>query len=294
MRIGIYARLLKTSSAKDFFLHLTDLLDDRNIEMILYKPFGQHLMEEHDIELKWDLFDVDDLKTDTIDYLLSIGGDGTMLDTLGIVQDRKIPVIGVNLGRFGFLASSQTNEIEDMLDELVNKSYSIDRRSVLRLVSDDGHFEPFPYGLNDFVIHKRDSASMIIVHAYLNGEFLNSYWADGLIIATPTGSSGYSLSCGGPLCFPQSASFVITPIAPHNLNVRPVVISDENVVSFEFEARNQTVLASLDSRSESISTGQQLAIRKADFFFKMITLSNQNYMNTIRKKLNWGIDQRNY
>ncbi len=278
----------------DFFLHLIDLLEVRNIAVLIHKNFGEYLKEEHDLKVKYDVFDDKDSISGQIDYLICVGGDGTMLDTLKIVKDSNIPVVGVNLGRFGFLASSQTNEIEQTIDELVNKSYSIDKRAVLQLVSDEGLFEPFPFGLNDFVIHKQDTTSMIIVHTYLNGEFLNSYWADGLILATPTGSSGYSLSCGGPLCFPQSASFVVTPIAPHNLNVRPVVISDKNVISFEFEGRSQSVLASLDARSESIRTGVQLAVRKAEFTYSMIRLSSQNYMNTIRNKLNWGIDQRNY
>lgn len=278
----------------DFFLHLTDLLERKGVETLVYSQFGTYLRKKHKFKSTWETFDENDLLAKQVDYLISVGGDGTMLDTLRIVRDSNVPVIGVNLGRFGFLASSQTHEIEQTIDELVRKSYSIEKRAVLQLVSDDLLFDPFPFGLNDFVIHKQDTTSMITVHTYLNGEFLNSYWADGLILATPTGSSGYSLSCGGPLCFPQSASFVVTPIAPHNLNVRPVVISDENVISFEFESRSRSVLASLDSRSESIPKNIQLAVRKAEFSYSMIRLSSQNYMNTIRNKLNWGIDQRNY
>ena len=164
---------------------------------------------------------------------------------------------------------------------------------MLKLESDQPLFGDFPYALNDFVIHKKDTSSMITVRAYLNGVFLNAYWADGLICSTPTGSSGYSLSCGGPLLFPGSRSFVITPIAPHNLNVRPAVISEESVVSFETEGRTDSYLVTLDSRSETVTKGTKLAIQKANFSFRTVRLQEESYMNTIRKKLMWGLDNRN-
>jgi len=293
LKIGIYSRLLKSISQIDFYHRLIELLHSRGIECLLFYTLADHLLKEHNISSPLATFSGIDLEPGSLDYLVSLGGDGTMLDTLSIVKNSGIPVLGVNTGRFGFLASSQMSEIENTIFELQNKSYAIEERSVLQLEAEESLFGDFPYALNDFVLHKKDSSSMITVHTYLNGVFLNSYWADGLIISTPTGSSGYSLSCGGPLLFPGSSSFVVTPIAPHNLNVRPVVVSDENIISFEFEGRTSSVLASLDSRSVSLLKGVELAIKKADFKFKMVRLSNENYMDTIRKKLMWGRDKRN-
>jgi NAD+ kinase len=292
MKIGIYARILKSKEQEEFVHSLLELLKVKQIKIFVHttlaKILGPEVMDD-----SISTFSGSDLNFGDIDYLLSLGGDGTMLDTLMLVKDTCTPVLGVNMGRFGFLASSQKENIKQTIHELEQKSYTIDKRSVLMLESDSALFSTFPYALNDFVIHKKDSSSMITVHTYLNGVFLNSYWADGLICSSPTGSSGYSLSCGGPLLFPGSSSLVITPIAPHNLNVRPAVISDSNVVSFEIESRTNSFLVSLDSRSISVNKGIQLAIRKAPFSFYMVRLSNETFMNTIRKKLMWGIDNRN-
>jgi len=293
MKVGLYARLLKTEKTVEFLHKLLDLLRDKGIEYYFYHKFEDHLKHQHGLHHLGDIFHSTDLSENRLDALISIGGDGTMLDTLQIVKDTEIPVLGVNIGRFGFLASTQMQNIEETIDELQNNSYSLVKRSVLQLDSENRNFITFPYALNDFVIQKKDSSSMITVHTYLNGEFLNSYWSDGLIVASPTGSSGYSLSCGGPLVFPGSASFVVTPIAPHNLNVRPVVISDNNVVTMEVAGRTRSVLVSMDSRSESVDINTQLAIKKAPFSFNLIKLSNENYMKTLRNKLNWGSDIRN-
>lgn len=293
MKVGLYARLLKTAETVEFLQGLLQLLKDRGIQYYFYHKFEDHLKHQHDLMHLGDVFHSADLQDNRLDVIISIGGDGTMLDTLQIVKDTEIPVLGVNIGRFGFLASTQMQTIELTLDELQNNSYTIAKRTVLQLDSEDQSFVTFPYALNDFVIQKKDSSSMITVHTYLNGEFLNSYWSDGLIIATPTGSSGYSLSCGGPLVFPGSASFVVTPIAPHNLNVRPVVISDNNIITMEVAGRTRSVLVSLDSRSESVNINTQLAIKKAPFTFNLIKLSDENYMKTLRNKLHWGTDIRN-
>lgn len=292
MKIGIYARVLKSEEQLQFVDQLIRLLKKRNIDVWLHRDFAAFL-KQRNMEIGYHLFDNNSLETDSIDFLMSLGGDGTMLDTLTIVRDTNIPVLGVNMGRFGFLASSQMEDIEGTIRELENQTYSIDKRTVLQLESNRQVFNTFPHALNDFVIHKKDSASMITVHAYVNGVFLNSYWSDGLICATPTGSSGYSLSCGGPLLFPGSSSFVLTPIAPHNLNVRPAVISDDHVLSFEIEGRTNSFLATIDSRTVTIEKGTQLAVKKADFKFRMIRLENESFMDTIRKKLMWGIDNRN-
>jgi NAD+ kinase len=293
MKVGLYARILKTKETLAFLQNLLRLLNEKGIEYYFFHKFEEHLKHQHDLSNLGEVFHSSDLDDNRLDAIISIGGDGTMLDTLQIVRDTEVPVLGVNIGRFGFLASTQMESVEDTLDEIQNNSYSIEKRTVLQLDSEEQNFITFPYALNDFVIQKKDSSSMITVHTYLNGEFLNSYWSDGLIVATPTGSSGYSLSCGGPLLFPGSASFVVTPIAPHNLNVRPIAISDNHIVTMEVAGRTRSVLVSMDSRSESVDINTQLAIKKAPFTFNLIKLSDENYMKTLRNKLNWGSDIRN-
>jgi NAD+ kinase len=228
-----------------------------------------------------------------IDFLLSLGGDGTILDTLTLVQDSSIPVLGINTGRLGFLTGVGTEDIAAALESLVKGHYTIDKRSLLRLESNRNLFGGVNYALNELTIHKKDSSSMIIINTFLNGEYLNSYWADGLIVATPTGSTGYSLSCGGPIVAPYSDNFVITPIAPHNLNVRPIVVSDKHVISLEVEGRSPYFLASLDSRSVTIDSAISLAIRREDFNMNLVRLGSSNFLDTLRKKLNWGLDTRN-
>lgn len=228
------------------------------------------------------------------DFIISIGGDGTILSSLEIIRDTPVPVVGVNTGRLGFLAGVAASEAIQLIPELEKGHFSIDKRTMLELSSDKSLFGEVRFALNDFVLHKKDSSSMITIHTYINGEFLNSYWSDGLIISTPTGSTGYNLSCGGPILYPASQSFVITPIAPHNLNVRPMIISDQNVISFEVEGRSSSFLATLDSRSETISNKTQLAIKRADFCLNLVRLNGENYLQTLREKLMWGYDNRNF
>jgi NAD+ kinase len=227
-----------------------------------------------------------------VECLISIGGDGTILDTLTMVQDTMIPVMGINTGRLGFLSSISKEDVSRALEALREGQYSLDKRTLIKLDTTRNLFGDVNYALNELTIHKKDSSSMIIIHTYLNGEYLNSYWADGLIIATPTGSTGYSLSCGGPIVMPQSGNFVITPIAPHNLNVRPIVVSDKFVISLEVEGRSQYFLASLDSRSVTIDASIQLAVRKAEFSMNLIRLNNENFLGMLRNKLMWGHDLR--
>lgn len=227
------------------------------------------------------------------DMLMSLGGDGTMLDTVTFVGDSNIPIIGINLGRLGFLAAISEDEVDGALSSLIQGSYTIEKRSLLHLDANIPLFGNAPFGLNEFTIHRKDSSSMIKIHTYLNGEFLNTYWADGLIVATPTGSTGYSLSCGGPVVFPQASNFVITPVAPHNLNLRSIVVPDDGVISFEVEGRSDTFLCTLDSRSETITSETQLAIRKEHFSISLVRPHEHNFLKTIRQKLYWGIDKRN-
>lgn len=228
-----------------------------------------------------------------VEMMFSFGGDGTMLDTVTFVGASNIPLIGINLGRLGFLAAISEDEVDDALNALMQGSYTIEKRSLLHLDANVPLFGDSPFGLNEFTIHRKDSSSMIKIHTYLNGEFLNTYWADGLIVATPTGSTGYSLSCGGPVVFPQASNFVITPVAPHNLNVRSIVVPDDGIISFEVEGRSDAFLCTLDSRSEAITSDMQLAIRKENFTISLVRPHEHNFLKTIRQKLYWGIDKRN-
>lgn len=294
MHVGIYARVMKNKVAVDCLHALIACLVKKGIGVYFHDHLHKVLTESKvSLDQTYDIFTTEEIRQAGIDYLLCIGGDGTMLDTLNIVRDSGIPVLGFNTGRLGYLATSNPDAVEKVVNELIKKSYHIDRRSLLKLEADQELFNGFAYALNDFVIHKKDSTSMITVHTYLNGEFMNTYWADGLIVATPTGSSAYSLSCGGPILIPQSASFALTPIAPHNLSVRPVVIPDNTVLSFEIEGRVKSYLISLDSRNCSIRKGTQIAVKKAAFTFNLIRLSDENYLDALRNKMMWGMDARN-
>ena len=229
----------------------------------------------------------------TIDCLISVGGDGTVLDAITLIGDTNIPILGVNYGRLGFLASISKDELSLMVEALVNRSYVIDKRTLIHLDSNTPVFGDTPFGLNEFVVHKRDTSPMIKIHTYLNGEFLNSYWADGLIVSTPTGSTGYNMSCNGPILFPESASFVITPVAPHNLNVRSIVVPDTSVISFEIEGRTEELICALDARKEIVDKKIELAVKKENFKVSFIRLNENSYLTTLRNKLTWGLDKRN-
>jgi NAD+ kinase len=228
-----------------------------------------------------------------IDCLISLGGDGTVLDAITLVGDTLIPILGINYGRLGFLATISKDELSVMVEALVNRSYVIDKRTLLHIDSSIPVFNSTPFALNEFAIHKRDTSPMIKIHTYLNGEFLNSYWADGLIIATPTGSTGYNMSCNGPILFPESSSFVITPVAPHNLNVRSVVVPDSSVISFEIEGRTDELICALDARKEIVPINIQIAVKKENFCAHFIRLNENSYLTTLRTKLTWGLDKRN-
>ena len=228
-----------------------------------------------------------------IDCLISLGGDGTVLDAVTLVGDTNIPILGINYGRLGFLASISKDELSLMVDALINRTFVIEKRALMHLDSNLPIFGTTPFGLNEFVIHKRDTSPMIKIHTYLNGEFLNSYWADGLIVSTPTGSTGYNMSCNGPILFPDSASFVITPVAPHNLNVRSIVVPNTSVISFEIEGRTEELICALDARKEIVPKNIQLAVQKEAFTVSFIRLNENSYLTTLRTKLTWGLDKRN-
>lgn len=228
-----------------------------------------------------------------LDFVLSIGGDGTLLDTVCLVGSKEIPILGLNTGRLGFLATVATNKIEEAILHLAKGNYQLESRTLLSLHSSKKLFNGMNFALNEFTIHKKDTSSMITVHTYIDGMYLNSYWSDGLIVATPTGSTGYSLSCGGPLITPGAKNFVITPVSPHNLNVRPIIVSEESEISFEIEGRTDKFMISLDSRSTSISSEVKLKVKKEGFCAKLVKLPAYDFFDTLRQKLNWGLDMRN-
>ncbi len=293
MRIAVYSRLLKPQDIA-FVQVVFDSLSRWETAIYVHSEYFTEIQEKITFSGTLHTFDgYETLKAAAVELLISLGGDGTILDTLSFVKDSNIPIAGVNLGRLGFLSSIDKNAIEEAITALVHGDYELDKRSVLQLDSNLPLFNGLNYAINDCTISKRDTSSMIVVHTYINGEFLNSYWADGLIIATPTGSTGYSLSCGGPIIFPNSSNFVITPIAPHNLTMRPMVIPDDAILSFEIEGRGEYFLCTLDSRFEAITQQHRLAVKKANFTINIARLFEQNFLSTLRDKLGWGIDSRN-
>jgi NAD+ kinase len=291
MKIAIYGRPTSETNTEPFS-SLFDILNQYKAEILIYEPFYKFLKEK--IELKGNIktFDSHTGFDEKVNYMLSVGGDGTFLETLTFVRNKAIPVLGINTGRLGFLANVAKTEIKAAIEALADKKYTVEKRSLLSLISPRNLFGEVNYALNELTIFK-DSPSMITIHTYINGDYLNSYFADGLIIATPTGSTAYSLSCGGPIVMPGSQNYVITPVAPHNLNVRPLVISDSNTIRLKVEGRSKHYIASLDSRNQTVESSVELEIKKADFCMNIIQLENQNFFNTIRNKLLWGLDRRN-
>ena len=293
MRIFIYSRVLKEKDTP-ILQELIRTLDDLEMKYIFPRQYWQQIesMEVLKGELEV-LDDWEDLVSQKVDLVITLGGDGTILGCLKWVVDTGIPILGVNLGRMGFLADIEKSRVRQALEAVRDGQYTLDKRSVIKLESNIELFGKLPYAINDFTLLKRDTSSMVTIHAYVNGDYLNTYWSDGIIVATPTGSTGYSLSCGGPIIFPSSNNFVVTPVAPHNLNVRPIVIPDDAVVSFEIEGRAENFLCTLDSRFETISSSVKLAVKKADFHIAMVQLEEGNFLNTMRDKLTWGLDKRN-
>jgi NAD+ kinase len=260
---------------------------------VIFEPLLQEIRGQVSLPDAVESFSSSEDLADDIDFMISIGGDGTLLDTATLVRNKNIPIAGINFGRLGFLASIGRDEMQEAVRSLSRRSYILDKRSLIHLDADIPLFGDTPYALNEFAIHKRDIASMVKIHTYLNGDLLNTYWADGLIVATPTGSTGYSLSCQGPVVFPDSASFVITPIAPHNLNVRSIIIPDNTIISFEVESRSDDIIVAMDSRREIVPKTVQLAVRKESFMINLVRLNENNFLQTLRNKLSWGLDKRN-
>ena len=292
MKVAVYGKQFQEDVAP-FVLELFQELEKAQMEILVYEPFYDFLSKQSNLNLFLNTFSTSEELKNDIELFVSIGGDGTILDATTLIKDSGIPIIGVNTGRLGFLADIAKDEIPKTIKQLVNKRFSIDQRTLLKLEADQPIFGDLNFALNEVTISRKDTTSMITITTYINDKFLNSYWADGLIIATPTGSTGYSLSCGGPIVMPGSNNFIITPIAPHNLNVRPLVISDEYELKVKVEGRANQFLVALDSRIQTIDAGIELTIKKERFKINMIETDTQDFASTLRNKLLWGLDKRN-
>lgn len=289
MRIGVHGRDFQTKSSR-FIERILTILAQYKSEIFVSSKFQKHFKAPRQFKLR-EFEQGDSLKH--LDFFLSLGGDGTLLESITYVGKHEIPVMGINTGRLGFLATISRDETEPALDNLFKGNYSIDERAMIHLESDQKLFNGTKFALNDFTIMKKDTSSMITVHVAVDGELLNSYWADGVILSTPTGSTGYSLSCGGPLVFPESDTFIITPVSPHNLGARPIVVSGKSEITFRIEGRSKKFLVSLDSRFETVDESVKLKVRKERFKARLIQMPGQHYFKTLRQKLNWGLDLRN-
>lgn len=290
MKIAIYSRGLE----QDLLAELSELLCEfskHKVSVMLHDTLRRYSDSISTYPIQW--FAGHDDLNETVDFLISLGGDGTILDAVTLVSDKNTPIVGVNYGRLGFLAGISKDELAIAVDALVTGTYVTDKRSLIHVAANIPLFGDTPFALNEFAIHKRDTSPMIKIHTYLNGEFLNTYWSDGLIVSTPTGSTGYNMSCNGPIVFPESTSFVITPIAPHNLNVRPIVVPDSNIISFQIESRSDQFICALDARREIVDKSIELAVKKEKFPVNLVRLNENNFLSTLRTKLTWGLDKRN-
>ena len=294
MKFFIYSKLLKKAD-KQYVKDLFDVMDEQKIEYAVYGTYADQLIDQDLVKDDIQVINTyDELVENKPDLVMTLGGDGTILSAIDIVRDSGVPIMGINLGRLGFLSSIEKIKIKEVVEAVVAGEYYTEPRAMLKLECNMPLFDKLPYALNDFTLHKRDTSSMVTIHTYVNGKFLNSYWADGIVVSTATGSTGYSLSCGGPIIFPTSQNIVITPVAPHNLNVRPIVLSKNSEISFEIEGRSENFLCTLDSRYETITSEHRITIQKADFSINLAHPNEITFMKTIRGKLMWGLDKRNH
>lgn len=294
MRIAVYGKNVPTD-ARVYIERIYEILTSNGVELIMYKGFLNYLHEVGQTQYDFHTFkNADELASSGVDFLLTIGGDGTILDAVTLVRDSGIPIFGINTGRLGFLANVAKEEAHRAVEALLKGNFSIAERSMIQMSTNKPELRIDPnFALNEVAVSRKGTTSMISVHTYINDEFLNTYWADGLIIATPTGSTGYSLSCGGPIIMPGSDNFVITPIAPHNLTVRPFVISNNYKITLKVETREEHFLTALDSRIYSFGSSVELTLERAKFKLKLVQTELQDFPSTLRNKLLWGLDRRN-
>lgn len=294
MKIAIFGQYYQ-SNTNEIIRKVINVLEEKGAEIVIEEKFYDAIKKNNALEYNYNTFKVHNELTENFNFLISIGGDGTILRAATLVREKNIPIVGVNAGRLGFLATVQDDKIETFLPKLFTNDFSISNRTLLSLKCEPSNedLKDINFALNEITVSRKDTTSMITIETYLNEEYLNSYWADGLIIATPTGSTGYSLSCGGPVLMPEVNSLVVTPIAPHNLTARPLVIPDDVEISLKISGREEQFLVSLDSRITSVTNETILIIKKSPFQIKMIEFHEEGFLKTIRKKLLWGEDKRN-
>jgi NAD+ kinase len=292
MQIALFGTPFSEKFTK-YIQHLVNRLESENTTMLIYEDYLSFLEGKIKFQNPPEVFNSHESLKQNTDFLFSIGGDGTLLKSVTLVRDSNIPILGINAGRLGFISSVSADQLEIAINDVLKNKYEIKKRTLLCLETENKLFGNVNYALNEVAVVKKDTSSMIRIDAFLDDEFLNSYWADGLIIATPTGSTGYSLSCGGPIIIPGSENIVITPIAPHNLNVRPIVLTDQSKIKLKVVDRDQLALVSLDSRFRAFDSSIDLIIKKAAFNINLVEPHSNSFISTIRSKLMWGIDKRN-
>ncbi|MCP4552174.1 MAG: NAD kinase [Bacteroidetes bacterium] len=292
MKVALFGKSFDEATMP-YIQQLITKLEDVGSVISLYEPFLRIIEPVVRFSKDYKLFNTHEELKQNVDCLFSVGGDGTFLDTLTLIRDSGVPVLGINLGRLGFLSSISKDEISSAIDGLIKGNYKLVPRTLIKLNTNEGLFGDLNYALNEVAISRKDSTSLLVIHVYVDGNILNSYWADGLIVATPTGSTAYSLSCGGPIVTPESKNFVITPIATHNLTVRPIVIPDDSKIRVKLEGRDKQFMVSMDSRTETISESVELNLEKESFSINFVQMTNKSFFSTIRDKLKWGLDIRN-
>ena len=293
MKVAIFGQAFYPDSAK-YLNQIIKVFEDRDIVFVFEKQYLELIIKNHDLTKPngyKTFIDIDD----SYDLFFSLGGDGTILSSVKFVRHVNIPIVGINTGRLGFLATIHKDEVSSSIEDILDGHYSISERSLLEVKSTDKDFntQRFNYALNEVTISRKDTTSMISIDAWIDGEHIGAYWADGLIVSTPTGSTGYSLSCGGPIITPQTQAIVLSPIAPHNLNARPLVLPDKTQIKLKVSGRESHFLISTDSRIHTLSRGHSVSIKKADFSIKLALHRDNSFLKTLRTKLLWGEDQRN-
>lgn len=294
MKVAIYGQYYQDST-EPIITEILEFFSKNEIEMVFESHYLDILVEKNIVERKYETFSSFNDIDSSYYMLVSIGGDGTILRAATYIRDSGVPILGINAGRLGFLATVQQENIAEFLQIVIDKKHSLSKRTLLSLTCDPTNesLQDINFAMNEVSVSRKDTTSMITIDTYLNGEYLNSYWADGLIISTPTGSTGYNLSCGGPILTPDAESLVITPISPHNLNARPLVIPDETEIRLKVSGREENYLVSLDSRITSVGNESILTIKKTPFKINMIEIPEETFLKTLRSKLLWGEDKRN-
>jgi NAD+ kinase len=292
MRVAIYGKKVNKQTSP-YFVEVLKIFEDYGWEVVLEEELKQILINKIGISDKFEVFNKYQDFASGVDLAISMGGDGTFLKTVSYIRNSGVPIMGINTGRLGFLANISKEQIHNTLNQVRDKNYEFQKRSLLRVNTEEDLFGEDNFALNELTLHKKDTSSMITVHASLDNKYLNSYWADGLIVSTPTGSTAYNLSCGGPIITPGCQVHILTPVAAHNLNVRPMVVPDHLPISLSVEGRDRSYLLSLDGNSKSIKQGENVLITKAEFMINVIKFEDNNFLDTIRNKMLWGIDTRN-